>query len=165
MSGVTESINKVFHSIWLYRIIRWILAGIFIWAGTVKLLDPDNFAVIIDEFNILPTRYVWPAAYVLPVFEIIAGLGLIFDLWGCLPVITGLMVFFMAVLVYGIRMGIDVDCGCFGMYDPDTSLYGKLKPALYRDLIIMIGIVYLYYFRWKRNRDTEKAGKNDICLK
>lgn len=150
MSGIYDSITKIFLSIWMYRIIRWILAGIFIWSGVSKLIEPDNFAVIIDEFNILPTSLVWPTAYALPVLEVVAGIGLVFDLWGSLTFITGLMILFMAVLVYGIRMGIDVDCGCFGMFDPATSLYGKLKPALVRDIIIMFGVIYLYYFRWKK---------------
>lgn len=140
--------TRIFHSIWLYRAIRFIVAGIFIWAGTFKLLEPDNFAVIIDEFNLLPTRYVWPFAYMLPIIEIVSGIGLVFDLRGCLTAITGMMLLFTGVIIYGIWMGIDVDCGCFGMYDPETSLYGKLKPALLRDIVILLVITYIYYYRW-----------------
>lgn len=147
MTRIT-SLTHIFHSIWLYRAIRFIVAGIFIWAGTFKLLEPDNFAVIIDEFNLLPTRYVWPFAYMLPIIEIVSGIGLVFDLRGCLTAITGMMLLFTGVIIYGIWMGIDVDCGCFGMYDPETSLYGKLKPALLRDIVILLVITYIYYYRW-----------------
>jgi uncharacterized membrane protein YphA (DoxX/SURF4 family) len=123
------------------------VAGLFIWAGISKLLEPDNFAAIIDEFDILPTRLVRPTAYALPILEIVAGIGLAFDVMGSLTIITGLMVFFIGVTGYGIWAGIDVDCGCFGMYDPETSLFGKLKPALIRDIILLLPIMFLYWFR------------------
>ena len=159
-SILLNTVTHIFHNVWLYRIVRWTVAGIFIWAGTAKLLGVDNFAVVIDEFNILPTNYVWPVAYILPVVEVVAGIGLIFDLWGCLTTITLMMLLFMGVLIYGIWIGIDVDCGCFDMYDPDTSLYGKLKPALNRDIIIMLAIEYLYFFRWIREREpVEETGE------
>jgi hypothetical protein len=83
----------------------------------------------------------------LPILEVVSGLALAFDLLGSLAVITMQMLLFIAVLVYGISLGIDADCGCFGMYDPETSLYGKLKPALYRDLLILLGITFLYWSR------------------
>ena len=32
-------------------------------------------------------------------------------------------------------------------YDPETSLYGKLKPALYRDLLMLLANAFLYQAR------------------
>lgn len=140
----------------LYTAARLFLAFLFIWAGIAKLLEPDNFAVIIDEFNILPTRYVWKTAYLLPITEIIAGIALSFNVRGSLTVITGLMIFFIGIVGYGIWLGIDVDCGCFGMYDPETSLFGKLKPALFRDILLLLPIAYCYWFR-RRNQMTRHS--------
>ena len=142
--------SSLFSSLWLYRIVRWVLAAIFIWAGISKLLEPGNFAVIIDEFGILPDTLLRPAAYALPVLECIAGVGLIFDFRGSLTLITALMFLFTGVLIYGIWQGVDADCGCFGMYEPETSLFRKLKPALARDIVMLGIIAYLYWSRWKQ---------------
>lgn len=133
--------------LWLYRLLRWGIAFLFIWSGAAKLLDPDTFAVIIHEYRLLPLSLVRPVAYGLPALELLAGLALAFDLRCGLAAVTALMALFIAVLLYGLWHGLDVDCGCFGMYDPETSLYGKLKPALYRDLLMLLVIAFLYRSR------------------
>lgn len=131
----------------LYRLLRWGMAFLFIWSGVAKLIDPDTFAVIIHAYKLLSFSLVRPVAYGLPALELLAGLALLCDLRGSLAVVTALMVLFIAVLLSGLWQGLDVDCGCFGMYDPETSLYGKLKPALYRDLLMLLAIAFLYRAR------------------
>jgi hypothetical protein len=75
--------------------------------------------------------------------EVIAGIGLLFDIRGSLALITGLLVLFMVVLGYGIWMGLDVDCGCFGPEDPEAEAFHGLRLSLFRDLVMMAG-VFLY---------------------
>lgn len=157
MPGISEILHSIFTARPLYIAVRLFLAVLFIWAGISKLLEPDNFAAIIDEFDILSTGLVRPAAYALPILEILAGIGLVFDVGGSLAVIAGMMAFFIAVVSYGIWEGIDVDCGCFGLYDPETSLFGKLKPALVRDIILLVPIVYLYWFRSNKKQSAVRC--------
>ena len=88
-----------------------------------------------------------PVAVGLPVLEVIAGIGLLLDVRGSLALITGLLVLFMVVLGYGIWMGLDVDCGCFGPKDPEAEAFHSLRPALYRDFVMITGVVYLYFWR------------------
>ena len=83
---------------WTYRIIRWVLGGIFIYAGGTKLLEPKIFAVLIDAYGVVPEGLLIPVAIGLPFLEVIAGIGLLFDIRGSLALITGLL-FFIAVLV------------------------------------------------------------------
>ena len=99
---------------WLYRFCRWTLGTIFIYAGGTKLLEPEIFSVLIDAYGTIPEGLLIPVAIGLPLLEVIAGMGLLFDIRGSLALITGLLVLFMMVLGYGIWMGLDVDCGCFG---------------------------------------------------
>lgn len=153
--NILKNIATATPGVRLYMAARLFLAVIFIWAGINKLLEPDNFAVIIDEFDILPLRYAWPAAYILPIIELVAGIGLALDIRGTLTVITGLMLFFIGVVSYGIWQGIDIDCGCFGFYDPETSLFGKLKPALFRDILLLFPIAYCYWFKWRKTTSQE----------
>lgn len=135
---------------WGYKLIRWILGGIFIYAGSTKLLAPEIFAVLIEAFGLVSDRLLMPMAIALPALEVIAGIGLLFDIRGSLAVTAGLLVLFMAVLGYGIWMGLDVDCGCFGPEDPESKAFHGLKVSLYRDLAMLAGVVFIY--GWRRYR-------------
>src|SRR5437763_10787076 len=68
--------NRTSSIIW--RILDFVLAGIFIYAGALKALDPVQFANDIDNYKILP----WPVsvslAFYLPWVEIFCALGLVF---------------------------------------------------------------------------------------
>lgn len=130
------------------RSIRWLLAGIFTYSGAIKLMDPHRFAEILSGFGLLPEVLVFPVALLLPILELIAGVGLAFGLRGSLTAITAMLILFMAVLVYGIHLGLDIDCGCFGPEDPEQA-YKGLKSALVRDTAMMAGVLFLY---WSRGR-------------
>ena len=141
---------------WLYRLCRWALGTIFIYAGGTKLLEPEIFAVLIDAYGIIPEGLLIPLAIWLPLLEVIAGMGLLFDIRGSLALITGLLVFFMVVLGYGMWMGLDVDCGCFGPEDPEAEAFHGLRLSLFRDLAMMAGVIFIY--GWRRYRAIRPAG-------
>jgi len=138
-------------SIWPYRMIRIVLAVVFLSSGLSKLLDPTSFAVIIEAFGLIPETWILPVAVILPALEMIAAIGLLLDIRGSLTFITGMLMLFLAILAYGIWMGLDIDCGCFGPEDPEARAFHSLRPAIYRDVVMMIVIVYLYYWRYRRS--------------
>ena len=132
-------------------ILRSGLGALFVWSGGAKLLDPRHFTVTIESFGLIPDATVLPAALSLAVVEIVAGLGLIFNAsWG-LGVVSGLLLLFVAVLSYGIWLGLDVDCGCFGPHDPEGKAYHGMRPALYRDAAMLATVGYLYHQRRKKS--------------
>jgi uncharacterized membrane protein YphA (DoxX/SURF4 family) len=131
----------------LYKIIRWLLGGVFLYAGITKLLEPESFAVLIEAYGIVPQVLLLPVALLLPLLEAAAGIGLLFDVRGSLSAIAVLLVVFIALLAYGIRLGLDVDCGCFGPGDPEAEAFHGLWSSLYRDLWMVAGVIYLYFFR------------------
>jgi uncharacterized membrane protein YphA (DoxX/SURF4 family) len=135
---------------WPYRICRFTLGSIFIYAGGTKLLEPEIFAVLIEAYGIVPEGLLMPVAIGLPLLEVVAGIGLLFDIRGSLALITGLLVLFIVVLGYGIWMGLDVDCGCFGPEDPEAEAFHGLRLSLFRDLVMMAGVIFLY--GWRRYR-------------
>ena len=132
---------------WIYRLVRWFLGGIFIYSGATKLLAPQIFAVLIDAYGFVPEGLLMPVAVILPVLEVLAGLGLLFDIHGSLAVINGLLLLFAAILGYGIWIGLDVDCGCFGPEDPEAEAFHGLRPALYRDMVMLTAVAFLYGWR------------------
>ncbi|HIJ36994.1 MAG TPA: DoxX family membrane protein [Deltaproteobacteria bacterium] len=147
--GFTDSANVTpfTFSIWIYRVIRISLAGIFLWSGASKLFAPESFAVIIEAYGLIPDSWITLTSVLLPALEVILAMGMIFDVRGSLTGIAGLLVLFMAILAYGILMGLDVDCGCFGPEDPEATAFHGLRSAFYRDMGVMAGIGYLYVWR------------------
>ncbi len=141
---------------WIYRFLRWILGTVFIYSGATKLLAPRTFAVLIDAYGLVPDMLLMPVAVALPAMEVIAGFGLLVDLRGSLGVITGLMLMFVAILGYGILLGLDVDCGCFGPGDPEAEAFHGLRPALYRDLVMLAAIAVLYGWRHRGHVQPRK---------
>jgi uncharacterized membrane protein len=138
---------------WIYKLSRWTLGIIFIYAGCVKLLEPRTFAVLIEAYGIVPQGLLMPVAVVLPALEVAGGIGLLCEIEGSLAAITGLLVLFIAILGYGIRMGLDVDCGCFGPDDPEAKAFHGLREFLYRDLAMLAGIGFMY--GWRRCRTIQ----------
>jgi uncharacterized membrane protein YphA (DoxX/SURF4 family) len=141
---------------WLYKLCRWTLGGLFIYAGGTKLLEPKIFAVLIEAYGIVPEGLLAPVAIGLPLLEVIAGFGLLFDIRGSLALITGLLVLFMGVMGYGIWLGLDVDCGCFGPEDPEAEAFHGLRLSLFRDLVMMAGVIFVY--GWRRYCAIRPAG-------
>ena len=135
---------------WIYKLTRWILGCVFICAGSIKLLEPKTFVVLIEAYGIVPESLLMPMAIFLPALEVVAGIGLLFDIGGSLSVIAGLLGLFIAILGYGIWIGLDIDCGCFGPEDPESEAFHSLRISLYRDLIMLAGVAFLCGWRQYR---------------
>lgn len=130
-----------------YAAVRTALALSFLAAGVVKIQNPLTFAATIDAFGILPGPLVLPMAVVLPVVEIIGAVALIFDIRGSLGLITFMILTFIAVLAWGLRMGLDIDCGCYGPGDPEAVAFAGIRGALRRDLLMLACAAALYIWR------------------
>lgn len=145
--NTSAAVYALLHGRLTYRIARIVLAAAFLVAGAIKLSDPDAFATIIAAFGILPAPLVDWAALLLPVTEILAAVALAWDARGGLSVITTLTLLFIAVLGYGLWLGLDIDCGCYGPGDPEAGAFSSLRTALYRDFVLL-GIA-AYCMAWR----------------
>jgi hypothetical protein len=122
------------------------LAGLFLYASFGKLAEPEGFARTIEDFGLVYENVLFAAALALIVLEFCAGLGLLLDVRGALGLTVGLLLLFVCVLGYGIAMGYDIHCECFGPGDREVGLH----EALYRDLALLAACGYLYWSRWMR---------------
>src|SRR5206468_6594185 len=131
--------NRTSNIIW--RILDFVLAGIFIYAGALKALDPVQFASDIDNYKILP----WPVsvalAFYLPWLEIFCAFGLVFRFLyrGALSILSAsIVVFTLATIAAKVR-GLDITCGCFGHASQNWSF-----PAhLITDLAVLAALLAL----------------------
>jgi uncharacterized membrane protein YphA (DoxX/SURF4 family) len=129
---------------WIYHFLRLALAGIFIYAGIVKLLDPKVFAHAIAQYDLVPEGLLPLVAIGLPALEVLAGLGLILEVRGSLSIILILLLIFLVILGYAVWENLDIDCGCFTVDELDAQ--HSVRTAFWRDLI-MIGATFFLYWR------------------
>lgn len=124
-SQARESLGRIFLILG-----RLTLAGIFIFAAYAKMKPQaamawssasvktslSMFAMQVDSYQLLPPQLVSPAAHFLPPFELFLGLWLLSGV--LLPysalVTTLLISIFFATQVRTYRMGLEINCGCFG---------------------------------------------------
>jgi uncharacterized membrane protein YphA (DoxX/SURF4 family) len=137
---------------WLYHFLRLGLACIFIYAGFIKLLDPRAFAHTIAQYDLIPETLLPLVAVGLPALELLAGVGLIFEVRGSLTIIALLLLIFLVILGYAVWHNLDIDCGCFTADELDAQ--HSVKTAFWRDLI-MIGATLFLYWR-QRSRAPQR---------
>jgi uncharacterized membrane protein YphA (DoxX/SURF4 family) len=149
--------RKILLSPWFYRVVRFALGSIFVYAGLTKLLDPKAFAKLISHYDLIPESLLVPVAIGLPVVEFLAGLGLIFAIRGSLSIIFGLLIMFVVVLWYGILRNLDIDCGCFS--PQEIKSHASLWHAFYRDIVMIAAAGYLFL------RSVVSGNKTGISLR
>jgi putative oxidoreductase len=125
-----------------WRIVDVIVAGIFIYAGAIKALDPVQFASDIDNYKIVP----WPVsvalAFYLPWLEIFCGFALVVRLLyrGALSILTALILVFTLATVAAKVRGLDITCGCFG----HASQHWSFPAHLLTNLAILAALLALF---------------------
>jgi uncharacterized membrane protein YphA (DoxX/SURF4 family) len=133
---------------WLYHFLRLSLACIFIYAGFIKLHDPRTFAHAIAQYDLIPEMLLPLVAVGLPALELLAGIGLIFEVRGSLTIIAFLLLIFLVILGYAVWHNLDIDCGCFTA--DELAGQESLKIAFRRDLIMIAATLFLYWRRRSR---------------
>jgi len=145
----TISVQPSARPQFLWRIVDVIVAGIFIYAGVLKMVDPVQFANDIDNYKILPWPISVALAFYLPWLEIFCGLALIVRYFyrGALSILMALiLVFTLATTAAKVR-GLDITCGCFG----HASQHWSFPAHLMTNLAIIAALVVL----WVSNRLTK----------
>src|ERR1700693_5399224 len=99
----------------VWRILGLSVGGIFVYAGAVKVLDPAQFGLDIDNYKILPWFVSVRREFYLPWLEILCGLAVIlgFLYRGGLSILTVLVLVFIGATIAAKARGLDITCGCF----------------------------------------------------
>ena len=104
------------HAKILSLALRWVLGGVFIVAGGLKVFEPAKFAIAVENYRLLPPELVNLEAITLPWIELTAALFLIAGLWerASALVITVLCAGFFFAIAAALVRGLNIECGCFG---------------------------------------------------
>jgi len=134
----------------LRRIVDLIVAGVFIYAGAIKALDPVQFASDIDNYKILPWPISVALAFYLPWLEIFCGFALVVRLLyrGALSILTTLILTFTLMTIAAKVRGLDITCGCFGHASQNWSFPSHLAT----NLAILAALVVLSFKAASGNR-------------
>lgn len=144
MSGGSGNPGRGTALSWWEWLCTLLVAGVFGYAGVVKLLHVDDFAHIIARFELLPVALINPLALVLPAVEVLLAVALFVPMWrraAWLGMVVACGVF-AAVLMSAIGRGIPVECGCFGSGEK-PSIHGAWW-ALGRDVVLLVIAVLCY---------------------
>ena len=127
---------------WVWRILDLIVGGIFIYAGVLKVLDPVQFGLDIDNYKTVPWFISVRFAFYLPWLEILCGFALIFRFLyrGGLSILTTLTLVFIGATVAAKARGLDITCGCFG----HASQHWSFPQHMAVDLAILAALIALF---------------------
>jgi len=134
--------------LWPGHLGRCLLGAVFLLAGVLKGLDPDEFAHQIAGYGILGPRAAALGAPLLIALEIALGAALLLGAWPRPTLVAGsaLLVGFIGLEAYGMSVGRTESCGCFGAYLQRTP-----GEVILEDLgFLGLGILALWGLRsWK----------------
>ncbi|WP_020675112.1 MauE/DoxX family redox-associated membrane protein [Geopsychrobacter electrodiphilus] len=141
--------------LWLYHLCRLLLAGVFIYAGFLKGLDPVAFAGQVAAYKILPYAFNYFVAATLPFVEVLCGILLLLNqrVRPALLVLFGLNGVFMLALSSLLARGLEIDCGCF---HPGGEAGAGTSPlmALVRDAGLMLVILTTWVLRQRQAQES-----------
>lgn len=124
-----------------------VLSVVFLVAGTIKALDPQQFLLDIRSYELVADPYAAWLAMGLPWLELMAALGLWWSRTraGSLLLLGGMLVVFMAAVSSAMSRGLSISCGCFG-----DIWRGTETGLLVQDSVLLVIAGALLVREWRR---------------
>jgi len=123
-------------------ILRFLIGGLFLWAGLSKLGSPlQTLATIYSYQIVLPDLPALLIAAALPWMEILLGTALLSGIW--LPVATGwtavVLLFFTVMTAQAWWRELPIDCGCVDLSALHPALVALTTPggATLRNVVLL----------------------------
>lgn len=122
---------------------RLTLGFVFLYAGMEKIIAPQEFAVTIYNYRLLPDWAVNMLAVVLPWLEVFLAIGLITGNYvrGSSLLSSLLFLTFAVALTINLVRGLDISCGCFGRSTGNINWF-----YLVRDMSLLAMSVFTLFF-------------------
>ena len=133
-----------------FLLARIILAGVFVYASIHKIVYPDEFYVVIMNYQILPQYCAYVLAYMLPMLEMSAGFALLSKkfLSPSLFMISVMLLAFIAAIISAWLRGLDISCGCFG-----EGSSGEYFEVIVRDIFLLLLCMIIFLLNPRRKLD------------
>ncbi|MDH5368005.1 MAG: DoxX family protein [Cyclobacteriaceae bacterium] len=153
-------------------VIRFIVGGLFIFSGLIKLNDPigteikleEYFGVFAADFGSLFELFIpiaLPIGMILIVLEIVLGVAVLinYNMKKTTWLLLLLILFFSFLTFYSAYFDKVTDCGCFG----DAI---KLTPweSFYKDMVLLVLIAHLFFYRRKYEPLLRTRSGNSVII-
>jgi uncharacterized membrane protein YphA (DoxX/SURF4 family) len=132
---------------WISTAARLVLGGVFLIAGSLKVIDPQSSVAAVRAYRLLPSSLATIVGWGQPFVEIALGLLLLagFATRVVAAASAVLLVVFIAAVASAAARGLSIDCGCFGGggdVAPGQTAYGV---EIVRDLGLLLLAAWLVW--------------------
>jgi uncharacterized membrane protein YphA (DoxX/SURF4 family) len=134
---------------YLSLLIRLFVGIIFIYASIDKIAQPDQFARIVYNYQLLPGSLINLMALILPWIEMICGVFIILGIFnrGTILILNLMVVVFIFAVGVNVIRGVNLECGCFTV---SSKARNDALGLLFRDIGLLILTIYLWINRSRR---------------
>jgi putative oxidoreductase len=130
-------------------VLRWLLAGLLVWAALSKIANLNEFYLDIRLYQLpLPEPLVRLAAMVLPWLELLCGILMIGGTARRAALVWSAILFAVFVVATGQAWarGLNISCGCFNLDflgDGLGGMFESVKFAFFRASLLLLAALYL----------------------
>ena len=129
-------------------LLRLGLGALWIYAGVMKLRDPQQFFEDVRNFKITGWDLSMLIAIYLPWLETVVGAALVSRRWSAgASTLSGIMALvFLGAIASAWARGLDITCGCFGHDDSNRTNY-PLHVGMNVALLVFSALLFRLEFR------------------
>jgi putative oxidoreductase len=115
----------------------------FLAAAWPKFSDPEGFAMMVAQYQMLPSFAVHAFSIGLPALEVVTGLALLLSPWEreASALLGLLLVMFIVALSQALWRDLGIACGCFDIAGSTDA--GETWFALLRDVVLLLPVAWL----------------------
>jgi uncharacterized membrane protein YphA (DoxX/SURF4 family) len=126
---------------------RLVLAGVFLVAGALKVVDARTAVQAVRAYQLLPDSVEPLVGWALPAVEIALALLLAAGLFTRVAAAcaAGLLVVFIAGVASAAARGLSIDCGCFGGGGTVAPGQTRYASEIVRDLGLLVLAAWLVW--------------------
>lgn len=134
------------------RLLRWLLGGLFILAGSSKIAEPNAFFASLMNFGYFEANFAFSISRSLPWVEVVAGLWLMAGWKPLAATVVGgaLTAAFTVFLMVAWAQGLEVECACFGPF----SLGQTPAAGVLRNVFLLAAFAWL---GWRCQQQSQKV--------
>jgi len=134
--------------LWVSTVVRLALGCVLIVAAALKIADPQQAALAVQAYQLLPVTVAEYVGYGLPLIELGVGVMLVAGFGTRIAaLIAGAL---MTAFVFGVASawarGLSIDCGCFGGGGAVAEGEESYLPVLLRDGLFVVMAAWLVWF-------------------
>lgn len=146
----------------IFSRILYAVVGLFFGiAAMVKVLDPEAFLSSLLTYQVFPYELALVLAYFAPALELVVALGLVTGIWrkGAALLTVLMLLLFIALVAQGMVRGLQMDCGCFGENQLQTTSDYLLKIGQNALLLLAVAGAWLVEAKCKPSEFSDDRSK------